>query len=161
MCAFAALGGFLFLNTLYLQDARGWPALRAGLYTLPMAAMIVMWSPLSGRIVGAQWPGLPLITAGIATTAGGIMLARLAADTLVQYLIVSYFAFGIGTGLVKPAITNNAVSGMPASQTGIAAGIASMSRRVGSALGVTAAAWLCRRQPRGWIAITHRPSEGA
>ena len=102
VCAFAALGGFLFLNTLYLQDGRGLPALRAGLYTLPMAAMIVMCSPLSGRIVGAQRPRLPLIAAGIATTAGGITLARLAADTLVQYLIVSYIAFAIGTGLVNP-----------------------------------------------------------
>jgi hypothetical protein len=102
-----------------------------------MAAMIVMCSPLSGRIVGAQGPRLPLIAAGIATTAGGIMLTRLAADTSFSYLIVSYVAFGIGTGLVNPAITNNAVSGMPASQTGIAAGIASTSRQVGSALGVT------------------------
>src|SRR5262249_3941937 len=33
---FAALGGFLFLNTLYLQDVRGFSALRAGLLTLPV-----------------------------------------------------------------------------------------------------------------------------
>ena len=52
VCAFAALGGFLFLNTLYLQDVRGYSALHAGLYTLPMAAMTVVFAPLSGRIVG-------------------------------------------------------------------------------------------------------------
>ena len=32
-----ALGGFLFLNTLYLQDVRGLSPLDAGLYMLPMA----------------------------------------------------------------------------------------------------------------------------
>ena len=32
--AFAGLGGFLFLNTLYLQEVLGFSALRAGLYTL-------------------------------------------------------------------------------------------------------------------------------
>jgi MFS family permease len=52
--AFAALGGFLFLNTLYLQDVRGYSAFHAGLYTLPMAAMTLVFAPLSGRIVGAQ-----------------------------------------------------------------------------------------------------------
>jgi EmrB/QacA subfamily drug resistance transporter len=62
--AFAALGGFLFLNTLYLQDVRGYSALHAGLYTLPMAAMTVVFAPLSGRIAGARgcrssWRALP------------------------------------------------------------------------------------------------------
>ena len=40
LCAFAALGGFLFLNTLYLQDVRGLSPFRAGLCMLPMAAMV-------------------------------------------------------------------------------------------------------------------------
>ncbi|CAM5639173.1 EmrB/QacA subfamily drug resistance transporter OS=Streptomyces albaduncus OX=68172 GN=FHS32_000498 PE=4 SV=1 [Streptomyces griseoloalbus] len=35
--AFAALGGFLFLSTLYLQNVRGLSALEAGLWMLPMA----------------------------------------------------------------------------------------------------------------------------
>ncbi|HET6189315.1 MAG TPA: hypothetical protein VFE59_20270 [Trebonia sp.] len=34
VCAFAALGGILFLNTLYLHDVRGYSALHAGLYLL-------------------------------------------------------------------------------------------------------------------------------
>ena len=114
-----------------------------------MAAMIVMCSPLSGRIVGAQGPRLPLIAAGIATTAGGITLARLAADTLVQLSDRELHRLRYRDRPGEPAITNHAVSGMPASRPEIAAGIASMSRQVGSALGVTAAAWLCRRQPRG------------
>jgi len=32
--ALATLGGFLFLNTLYLQDVRGYSALHAGLLTI-------------------------------------------------------------------------------------------------------------------------------
>ena len=42
--AFAGLGGFLFLNTLYLQEVLGFSALRAGLYTLPMALMTLICS---------------------------------------------------------------------------------------------------------------------
>ena len=57
---FAALGGFLFLNTLYLQDVRGLTPLQAGLMTLPMAGMTALASPISGRVVGARGPRLPL-----------------------------------------------------------------------------------------------------
>ena len=50
---FMAIGGFLFLNTLYLQDVRGLSPLEAGLYTLPMAGVMMVVSPLCGRVVGA------------------------------------------------------------------------------------------------------------
>jgi EmrB/QacA subfamily drug resistance transporter len=46
VCAFISLGGFLFLNTLYLQDVRGYSALHAGLALLPMAALMMLFSPL-------------------------------------------------------------------------------------------------------------------
>ena len=136
VCAFAALGGFLFLNTLYLQDARGYSALHAGLYLLPMAAITVLLSPLTGRIVAARGPRLPVVVAGIATTVAAIMLTRLGSDTSAGYLIVAYVIFGIGYGLVNPPITNSAVSGMPRAQAGVAAAIASTSRQVGTTLGV-------------------------
>jgi EmrB/QacA subfamily drug resistance transporter len=136
VCAFAALGGFLFLNTLYLQDARGLSALDAGLFLLPMAAMILAFAPLSGRIVATRGPRLPLVAGGVAIAASGILLTRLALATAPGYLVLAYLAFGIGNGFINPAITNVAVSGMPRSHAGIAAAIASTSRQVGSTLGV-------------------------
>jgi hypothetical protein len=47
--------------------------------------------------------------------------------------------FGVGFGLVNPPITNTAVSGVPASQAGVAAAVASTSRQVGLTLGVALA----------------------
>jgi len=134
--AFAALGGFLFLNTLYLQEVRGYSAFHAGLYTLPMAAMMIVFAPLSGRIVGARGPRLPLIVAGLAITASGIMLTHLTVTTPTIWLIITYLVFGLGFGVVNAPITNTAVSGMPRSQAGVAAAVASTSRQVGSSLGV-------------------------
>ncbi len=66
VCAFAALGGFLFLNTLYLQNVRHYSPVEAGLWTLPMAAMTLVSAPVSGRIVGRRGPRLPLLVAGSA-----------------------------------------------------------------------------------------------
>ena len=134
--SFAALGGFLLLNTLYLQNVRGYSALHAGLYTVPMAAMSIVFAPLSGRIVGARGPRLPLLVAGVFITASGVMLSRLTATTSAGWLIAAYIVFGIGFGLVNAPITNTAVSGMPRTQAGVAAAIASTSRQVGTSLGV-------------------------
>ena len=136
VCAFAALGGFLFLNTLYLQDVRGLSPFHAGLYLLPMAAMTFVFGPVSGRLVGRRGARPSLVGAGIALTVASVMLTRIEPGTSVGYLFAAYFVFGLGFGLVNPPITNTAVSGMPAAQAGVAAAVASTSRQVGMTLGV-------------------------
>jgi hypothetical protein len=69
-------------------------------------------------------------------TTGALMLTGLTPTTPTAYLLVTYFLFGAGTGLMNPPITNTAVSGMPGEQAGVAAAIASTSRQVGMTLGV-------------------------
>src|SRR5207302_1572004 len=78
---FAGIGGFLFLNTLYLQVVRGLSPLHAGLYMLPTAAMIAICAPISGRIVGHRGPRLPIVVAAVAIIAGSLMLTRISAST--------------------------------------------------------------------------------
>ena len=56
VAAFAAFGGFLFLNTLYLQDVRGLSPVEAGLATVPVALMIVVVSPSVGPHRGPPRP---------------------------------------------------------------------------------------------------------
>jgi EmrB/QacA subfamily drug resistance transporter len=136
ICAFAALAGFLFLNTLYLQDVRGLSALTAGLCTVPMAAMTLIFAPLSGRIVADRGPRLPLLIAGGAMVASALLLSGLANDTPFAVLIPAYLLFGFGFGMVNAPITSTAVSGMPRDQAGVAAGVASTSRQIGQTLGV-------------------------
>jgi EmrB/QacA subfamily drug resistance transporter len=136
VAAFAALGGFLFLNTLYLQDVRGLSPLQAGIDTLPMAAMTMLLPPLSGRIVGRRGGRIPLIIAGTTLCIACLMLVELSATTPFTWLFTSYVIFGIGFGFVNAPITNAAVSGMPRAQAGVAAAIASTSRQIGQTLGV-------------------------
>jgi MFS family permease len=139
LCAFAALGAFLFLNTLYLQDVRGLSPFRAGLCLLPMAAMVLVFAPLSGRLVGSRGPRLPLLVAGAGLIVAVAMLTQLDGDTSIVYVLCAYTVFGVGFGLVNPPITNTAVSGVPAAQAGVAAAVASTSRQVGLTLGVALA----------------------
>jgi MFS family permease len=136
--AFAALAGFLFLNTIYLQSARGYSAITAGLLILPMAATNVVTARLSGRLVAAGRPRVALLIAGAAIAAGAGVLITVSTATPIAELVVVYVVFGIGIGFgfVNPPISNTAVSGMPAAQSGVAASIASTCRQVGATLGV-------------------------
>jgi EmrB/QacA subfamily drug resistance transporter len=136
ICAFAALGGFLLVNQLYLQDVRGYSPLMAGVFTLPMAVMTAIFSPLSGRLVATSGTRLPLVLAGSGITGAALILTHVTTGTAAILLVASYTLFGLGFGLVNAPITNSTVSGMPRTQAGVAAGIASTSRQVGSSLGV-------------------------
>jgi EmrB/QacA subfamily drug resistance transporter len=133
---FASLGGFLFLNTLYLQDARGLSPLEAGLYLLPMAAMILVSAPLSGRLVARFGARPSMLAGGCAMAVAALLLTGLSPSTPAVLLFGSYVLFGIGNGLMNPPITNTAISGMPGAQAGVAAAIASTSRQLGITLGV-------------------------
>ena len=50
--AFAAWGAFLFMMSLYLQGERHFSAMHTGLIYLPIAIGALIFSPLSGRMVG-------------------------------------------------------------------------------------------------------------
>jgi EmrB/QacA subfamily drug resistance transporter len=136
VCAFGAFAGFLFLNSLYLQEVRDFSALQAGLCTLPLALMTMIAAPLSGRVVGARGPRVPLLVAGAGIGLAALMLLPLDSHTSLLWVLASYVVFGVGFGAVNAPITNTAMAGMPRSQAGVAAAIASTSRQVGAALGV-------------------------
>lgn len=136
VCAFAGLGAFLFSASLYLQGTRHYSAVHTGLLYLPMAVGVLIFSPLSGRLVGRHGTRLPLVAAGTLMAAAAVMLTTLRADTPVWELVIMFATFGIGFGTVNAPITTAAVSGMPTDRAGAAAAVASTSRQVGVSLGV-------------------------
>ena len=69
-------------------------------------------------------------------TTSGVLFAAFEAETSNVTLFIGYVLFGIGFGFVNAPITNTAVSGMPRSQAGVAAAVASTSRQLGQTLGV-------------------------
>ncbi len=139
LCSFSSFAGFLFLNTLYLQQVRGLSAFHTGLCTLPLATTMMVCAPLSGRLVGSYGTRPSLLIAGTGFLLSTLMLTHLTVTTPIALLLVTYVLFGAGLGMVTPPIATNAVAGMPLSQAGVAAAIASTGRQVGAALGVAVA----------------------
>ena len=136
ICSFGALGGFLFLSTIYLQDARGLSALHAGLQMLPAAAAMAICPLLAAWLVAKRGLRVPLTVGGVALTLSMAAMSRLTSTTEPAYLIVTYALFGIGAGMVSSPITNGVMSGVPKTQAGMASGMNSSSRQLGQSLGV-------------------------
>jgi MFS family permease len=126
--------------------------------------MMVLVSPLSGRIVGRVGPRLPLLISGVCSVTACAMLTGIDAGTSFAWLFAAYVVFGIGFGFVNAPITNAAVSGMPRAQAGVAAAIATTSRQFGQTLGVAvvgaivashaSASGLSAGSPPAWWTLT-------
>jgi EmrB/QacA subfamily drug resistance transporter len=134
--AFMVFNGGLFLSSLCLQETRGLSPRTAGLCLMPIAGALIVGSPISGRLVGANKTRHALVIAGAAFGAGGLLLSSHDADTPLVQMIAAFVAFGVGIGFVNAPITNTAVSGMPRAQAGIASALAATSRQIGATLGV-------------------------
>ena len=150
VCMFAAFGGFLFLGTLYLQDVRALTPFHAGLFMLPTALAVMVFSPLSGRLVGAQGARPSLLVSGGTLAASALLLTQLHAQTPLALVLTAFALFGIGFGMVNAPVTFAAVSGMPRAQAGVASAVASTSRQIGVSVGVALAGALA-----GGAASTH------
>jgi EmrB/QacA subfamily drug resistance transporter len=134
--SFFVVAGWLFLNTLYLQEVRGYSPLLAGAAALPAFAVMVLASPLTGRLVARRGPRLPIMIAGVLLMCGSGLLVFVEPRSSYLFLAVSYVLIGCGYGMVNPPVTTTAVSGMPLSQAGVASGVLGTVRQVGSTLGV-------------------------
>jgi EmrB/QacA subfamily drug resistance transporter len=139
LSAFSSFSAFLFLNALYLQQVRGLSAFHTGVSTLPLALAMMVGSPWSGRLVGRYGTRPSLYAAGAFLLLSTLLMTQLTPGTPLAVLLAAYTLFGLGLGMVNPAIANSAVAGMPLAQAGVAAAIASTARQVGAALGVAIA----------------------
>lgn len=151
LCAFAGWAAFLFMMSLYLQGERGYSAMATGLIYLPISIGALVFSPLSGRLVGRFGNRPPLLIAGTMITAAAAMLMFLTPATPVWALLMIFAAYGIGFAMVNAPVTNAAVSGMPRDRAGAASAITSTSRQVGVSIGVA----LCGSVAGSALAATH------
>lgn len=137
--ALCGFGAFLFVTPPYLQDLRGLDAFPAGLCLLPVGVLVIVLSPIAGRLVGRSGPRTPLLIAGTSLTLGGALSVALTPSTPLPVVLAIYLPFGVFLGMVNPPITNTAVSGMPRSMAGVAGSLASSGRQTGTTLGVAIA----------------------
>jgi EmrB/QacA subfamily drug resistance transporter len=118
-----------------LFRSAGWGSEEVGLVLAAMSGGMVVFSPIGGRLadrLGRRWPtvvGLSLLTLGLlplALTGGGI-------TTLA--LLGGLGLAGVGLGLSAPALQTAAIEAVDPQESGVASGVFSTSRYLGSIVG--------------------------
>ena len=134
--AFFVMFGFFVLATQYLQFARGYSPLEAGLATLPLAVAFVAISPRSAALAERFGAGRVMAFGFVVVAAGFALLAQLDTDT--SYLVIgaSFFILGSGMSLTAAPATTEIMSAVPLSKLGVGSAVNDTTREVGGALGI-------------------------
>ena len=126
-----------FLSSIYLQQVRGFDALRTGLAFVPGAVAVTIGAHLGSRLVGRFGARSVAVPAFASAALGALLLTRLDADSgiwtgLVPGLVL--VAFGLGPAFVVATAT--ALARVEPHEAGLASGIVNTGHEVGGAIGV-------------------------
>jgi EmrB/QacA subfamily drug resistance transporter len=112
----------------------GWDSARIGLALAVMSAGSVVLSPVGGRLAdryGRRWPTV----AGMALLALGLLPLALGGLGAAGLLLGGLALAGAGLGLSSPGLQTSAIEAVEPHEAGVAAGVFSTSRYLGSIVG--------------------------
>ena len=130
--------GLLFVLTLYLQRVLGNSALSAGLLLIPLFAPLSVLAPFTGRLTARTGPRLPMVGGLLLAAVGVALLALVDEDSSAVALLPALLPWGIGLGLLTPAVVAAAMASVPAPRAGLASAINNTARQAGGAIGIAA-----------------------
>ncbi len=139
LCLGATMTAAFFFLSLYLQEAVGYSALRAGLAMLPTAVVMIAGGLASSRLVPVAGPRLLLLAGALVTAASLAWLTAVPAHpAYLAHILGPALLAGAGMGLMLLPATLSGTNGVPVKDAGAAAGLLNSSRQVGGALGLAA-----------------------
>jgi EmrB/QacA subfamily drug resistance transporter len=127
----------MILLPLYLQTARGFTALEAGVLMLPGALLMGLMSPAVGKLFdrfGAKWLSIIGITIILVTT---YTFTNLTDSTTYTHLILMYAGRRIGMALFLMPIQTAGLNQLPASLHAHGTAISNTARQVAGAIGTS------------------------
>ena len=153
LLAALAINGSLFsLLTyliLYFEQTLGLSAAQTGVRFLPLTGAIFVASGIAGRL-SEKIPARMLIAPGFALVGGGLLLMRgVSIDSTWTHLLAGMIVAGIGAGLVNVPLAAAAIGIVEPERAGMASGINTTFRQVGTATGVAALGAIFARHLHG------------
>src|SRR4051795_9535847 len=106
---------------------------QAGLFLLPSTVMMLVVSPIAGRLSARVGSRVPLVAGAIATCLAFVLLA-VAHDHRWEIYVASGI-LGIGIGLAFASLANLIVEAVRPEQTGVATGMNTVMRSLGGSVG--------------------------
>ena len=161
--ALFAFYGMLLVTTQYLQNVRGFTPVETGLFLLPFSVAMLVASPLAGHMVGARGAVLP-IRLGLAIMMAGLGVLIVGTARHPGFVTAGLALAGFGYALCLTPITSLAMTSVPPARAGMASGIMSAQRAIGSTLGFAVmgsifAAWLSATLPGDLAQAVPAPAE--
>ena len=111
---------------------------QAGLFLIPTTIMMMIASPVGGRLSGRFGSKVPLVLGASITMLAFVLLA--VAHSAHWEIYLASLLLGIGIGLAFASMANLIVEAVPPEQTGVATGMNTVMRTLGGALGGQVAA---------------------
>jgi EmrB/QacA subfamily drug resistance transporter len=134
--AFAAA---LLSAVLWLQEVWGYSAIRTGLAIAPGPLMVPLFAGVGHRLSSRVPIGL-IVAAGCVAFGAGSLIIAASVGRLPDYateLLPGWLIGGVGVGLALPAILSAATADLPPMHAATGSGVVSMSRQIGTAIGVS------------------------
>jgi len=144
MIAFLITGVSFFL-TLYQQNIHGFSPIRTGLALVPMVAMMMIFSPLSGSMVNKMGPR-KLISFGMIVTGIGTALFLVAGVGVPYWQILpAFLVMGFGMSFIWAPMTTAVLNSVSSEKSGVASAVNGALREIGTAFGVALLGTLANR----------------
>ena len=125
-----------FLRSLYLQLILGYSVAKTGILLIPMEIVILVLSPLSGRL-SDKYGSRVLSSVGLALNASALIwFSRLTEKSSYFAVLVSLFLFGVGMALFASPNTSSVMGSVPEAKRGIASGIRNTINQTSGVLSV-------------------------
>jgi len=110
---------------------------QSGLFLVPTTIMMLITSPIGGRLSNIVGSKVPLVLGSIITMLAFVVLAI--AHSRWEIYVASAL-LGIGVGFAFASMANLIVEAVPPQQTGVATGMNTIVRTIGGAIGAEVAA---------------------
>ncbi len=135
LVVFFGMFGFFYLNASLLQYGRGFSVLQAGLGVVPMTVPLLVAAPRVPALVGRVGERA-VLAAAFSLVAVGLFGLGTALDEPYAVYAVWLVVVGSGITLALPTLTIAISAALPPHRAGVAGGLQSTTRELGSALGV-------------------------
>jgi EmrB/QacA subfamily drug resistance transporter len=134
--SFWAMASVSFLLPFYLDRGLGLNRTRSGYIMAPIPIVLVIFAPLGGYLSDRLGARLISTTGAVINCFGLLCLSTLTTATTPLGVILRMLPFGIGMGLFQPPNNSAIMGAVPTSRLGIASGMISAIKNLGSMSGV-------------------------
>jgi DHA2 family multidrug resistance protein len=142
---FAMLMANLFLLPVFMQELLGFDATQSGLSLMPRTLIMMIATPIVGRLYNKVSPRLMIAIGVVAFTVGSVMMSHFTLSTGTAQIVHALLWQGVGFACLFVPLTTVALSRIPRTKITDATGLNSLLRQIGGSVGLAIFATLLSR----------------